>query len=176
MSQLSAAVTALQSESKFAKAYSEGVHKTKYWESTYEDAMDLIAKLPPIAATIYRNTFYDGQVAPIDNNLDWSANYAHMMGFTEPQFLELMRLYLTIHSDHEGGNVSAHTTHLVGSALSDPYLSLAAGMNGLAGPLHGLANQEVLNFILKFQEKYGDNWSKDDIRDFVWETLNSGKV
>ena len=62
MSQLSAAVTALQSESKFAKAYSEGVHKTKYWESTYEDAMDLIAKLPPIAATIYRNTFYDGQV------------------------------------------------------------------------------------------------------------------
>lgn len=46
-------------------------------------------------------------------------------------------------SDHEGGNVSAHTTHLVGSALSDPYLSFAAGLNGLAGPLHGLANQEV---------------------------------
>lgn len=46
-------------------------------------------------------------------------------------------------SDHEGGNVSAHTVHLVGSALSDPYLSFAAGMNGLAGPLHGLANQEV---------------------------------
>lgn len=46
-------------------------------------------------------------------------------------------------SDHEGGNVSAHTVHLVGSALSDPYLSFAAGLNGLAGPLHGLANQEV---------------------------------
>ena len=44
-------------------------------------------------------------------------------------------------SDHEGGNVSAHTCHLVGSALSDPYLSYGAGMNGLAGPLHGLANQ-----------------------------------
>jgi citrate synthase len=43
-------------------------------------------------------------------------------------------------SDHEGGNVSAHATHLVGSALSDPYLSFSAGMNGLAGPLHGLAN------------------------------------
>lgn len=47
-------------------------------------------------------------------------------------------------SDHEGGNVSAHTVHLVGSALSDPYLSFSAGMNGLAGPLHGLANQEVI--------------------------------
>jgi citrate synthase len=43
-------------------------------------------------------------------------------------------------SDHEGGNVSAHACHLVGSALSDPYLSFSAGMNGLAGPLHGLAN------------------------------------
>ena len=43
----------------------------------------------------------------------------------------------------QGGNVSAHATHLVGSALSDPYLSFSSGMNGLAGPLHGLANQEL---------------------------------
>merc|ERR1719309_789964 len=85
--------------------------------------MDLIAKLPVVAATIYNNLYRDGL------------------------FTELMRLYLTIHSDHEGGNVSAHTTHLVGSALSDPYLSFAAGMCGLAGPLHGLANQEVLVFL-----------------------------
>jgi len=176
MSQLSAAVTALQSESKFAKAYSEGVHKTKYWESTYEDAMDLIAKLPPIAAAIYRNTFYDGQVAPIDSSLDWSANYANMMGFSDPQFLELMRLYLTIHSDHEGGNVSAHTTHLVGSALSDPYLSFAAGMNGLAGPLHGLANQEVLVWLTKLQEELGGEVSDAELRDFIWNTLASGQV
>ena len=49
--------------------------------------------------------------------------------------------YFSLRSDHEGGNVSAHTSHLVGSALSDPYLSVAAAMNGLAGPLHGLANQ-----------------------------------
>jgi len=111
-----------------------------------------------------------------DAGLDYSANYANQLGFTNEEFWELMRLYIVIHADHEGGNVSAHATHLVGSALSDPYLSFSAGMNGLAGPLHGLANQECLNFILKFQEKYGDNWVKDDIRDFVWETLNSGKV
>ena len=53
---------------------------------------------------------------------------------------ECLRGYLTIHCDHEGGNVSAHASHLVGSALADPYLSLSAGINGLAGPLHGLAN------------------------------------
>lgn len=176
MSQFSAAISALQSESKFAKAYSEGVHKTKYWESTYEDTMDLVAKLPPIAAAIYRNSFYDGAVAPIDSGKDWSANYANMMGYTEPQFIELMRLYLTIHSDHEGGNVSAHTTHLVGSALSDPYLSFAAGMNGLAGPLHGLANQEVLVWLTKLQEELGVDVSDSELREFIWNTLASGQV
>ena len=103
--------------------------------------MDLIAKLPTVAAIIYRNLYRDGKVCSLDSNRDWSANFASMLGFDNPQFTELMRLYLTIHSDHEGGNVSAHTTHLVGSALSDPYLCFAAGMNGLAGPLHGLANQ-----------------------------------
>lgn len=103
--------------------------------------MDLIAKLPTVAAIIYRNLYRDGKVCSISSDQDWSANFATMLGFNNPQFTELMRLYLTIHSDHEGGNVSAHTTHLVGSALSDPYLSFAAGMNGLAGPLHGLANQ-----------------------------------
>jgi len=176
MSQFSAAITALQSESKFAKAYADGVHKTKYWDTCYEDAMDLIAKLPVIAAAIYRNTFKDGQVAPIDPSKDWSANYANMMGFDDAQFIELMRLYLTIHSDHEGGNVSAHTTHLVGSALSDPYLSFAAGMNGLAGPLHGLANQEVLVWLTKLREQVGDGVSDADMRDFIWNTLASGQV
>lgn len=146
MSQLSAAVNALQSESKFAKAYSEGVHKSKYWEYVYEDSMDLIAKLPTIAAIIYRNLYRDGtSVGAIDANKDWSWNFTSMLGYEDKQFTELMRLYLTIHSDHEGGNVSAHTCHLVGSALSDPYLSFAAAMNGLAGPLHGLANQVSSN-------------------------------
>ena len=67
-----------------------------------------------------------------------------MLGNNDPGFHELMRLYIIIHSDHEGGNASAHTCHLVGSTLSDPYLATSASMNALAGPLHGLANQEVL--------------------------------
>jgi citrate synthase len=87
-----------------------------------------------------------------------------------------MRLYLTIHSDHEGGNVSAHATHLVGSALSDPYLSFAAGMNGLAGPLHGLANQEVLVFLEKFVAQVGLGATKEQTTDFCWKLLKSGVV
>merc|ERR1712226_1510865 len=138
MSQLVAAVTALNSESKFAQGYSDGIHKSKYWEATYEDSMDLIAKLPVVAATIYNNQFREGATpCPIDLEKDWSHNFTEMIEYKDPMFIELMRLYLTIHSDHEGGNVSAHATHLVGSALSDPYLSFAAGMCGLAGPLHG---------------------------------------
>ena len=149
MSQLAAAANALQSESKFAKAYSSGVHKSKYWEYVYEDTMDLVAKLPTVAAIIYRNLYRDGtNVAPINPAKDWSANFTAMLGYDNPQFTELMRLYLTIHTDHEGGNVSAHTCHLVGSALSDPYLSFAAAMNGLAGPLHGLANQVRNSFFV----------------------------
>lgn len=82
----------------------------------------------------------------------------------------------TQRSDHEGGNVSAHTTHLVGSALSDPYLSFAAGLNGLAGPLHGLANQEVLLWLLKLQKDVGKNVTEQNLKDFIHKTLNSGQV
>jgi len=177
MSQLSAAANALQSESKFAKAYSEGVHKSKYWEYVYEDSMDLIAKLPTVAAMIYRNLYRDGtSVGTIDMNKDWSHNFTNMLGYDNPQFTELMRLYLTIHSDHEGGNVSAHTCHLVGSALSDPYLSFAAAMNGLAGPLHGLANQEVLVWIQRTIKQLGDDPTDEQVKEFIWKTLKSGQV
>jgi len=177
MSQFSSAITALNSESKFAQAYSSGVHKSKYWEHVFEDSMDLIAKLPVVAATIYRNTYRDGKgVGAIDSSKDWSQNFCDMLGYDNAEFTELMRLYLTIHSDHEGGNVSAHTVHLVGSALSDPYLSFAAGMNGLAGPLHGLANQEVLIFLKKIQQELGGNITDDALKDFIWKTLKSGQV
>lgn len=151
MTQLSAGVLACQPGSKFAQAYQDGIHKTKYWEPTLEDALDLCAKVSRIAAIIYHNCYGDNNAIPdADPSLDYGANYANMLGFTDADFWELMRLYIVIHADHEGGNVSAHATHLVGSALSDPYLSFSAGMNGLAGPLHGLANQECLNFILRF--------------------------
>ncbi|MPC26615.1 putative citrate synthase 1, mitochondrial [Portunus trituberculatus] len=162
-------------------------HELDSWEKTvmtvppkllcFEDSMDLIAKLPTVAATIYRNLYRDGtSIGAIDPAKDWSANFTAMLGYDDPQFTELMRLYLTIHSDHEGGNVSAHTTHLVGSALSDPYLSFAAGMNGLAGPLHGLANQEVLLWVTKLRAETGDDVTEDQLKEFIWKTLKSGQV
>jgi citrate synthase len=177
MSQLVAASAALQSESKFARAYAAGVPKSEYWLSTFEDSLDLIAKLPVIAAMIYRNVYKDGAIGVVDPKKDWSANFTSLLGMDSHEFTELMRLYLTIHSDHEGGNVSAHATHLVGSTLSDPYLSFSAGMAGLAGPLHGLANQEVLLWLMKLKESMGDaEVTPAKVAEMVNKTLAAGQV
>ena len=178
MTQFVIAIMALQTESTFAKRYAAGMSKKDYWEATFDDAMDLIARLPRVAAYIYRRKYKKGEHIQPNGLLDWAGNFAHMMGYGDNDgFKELMRLYLTIHADHEGGNVSAHATHLVGSALSDPYLSFAAGMNGLAGPLHGLANQEVIKWIFDMRQELGvETPSKTQIEEYVKKTLTEGKV
>jgi len=176
MTQFSMAIMALQTESVFARRYREGINKKEYWEPMYEDIMNLIARLPRIAAYIYRKTYKNGVHIEPDPKLDWAGNFAHMLGYDDLDFRKLMRLYLTIHVDHEGGNVSAHTTHLVGSALSDAYLSLAAGMNGLAGPLHGLAAQEVARWILDLREEFNGVPTKEQISDYIKRTLAEGRV
>ncbi|MDZ4682377.1 MAG: citrate (Si)-synthase, eukaryotic [Saprospiraceae bacterium] len=177
MTQFSIAITAMQNESVFARRYDEGFGKADYWDATYEDTMNLAARVPQVAAYIYRRSFHNGQHIASDPSLDWAANFAHMLGFESPEFKELMRLYMTIHADHEGGNASAHTTHLVGSTLSDAYYSLAAGMNALAGPLHGLANQEVIGWILEMLESLDTQTpSKEQIAEYVNQTLAAGRV
>ena len=177
MTMFTVGIMALQTESNFAKAYAKGINKKDYWSVVYDDAMDLIARLPRIAAYIYRRKYKNNEHINPNGLLDWAGNFAHMMGFEDETFKELMRLYMTIHADHEGGNVSAHTTHLVGSALSDPFLSLAAGMNGLAGPLHGLANQEVIKWIFELRDNLKTELpTKDQIAEYVKKTLQEGKV
>lgn len=177
MTQFSVAILALQKESLFAKAYSEGISKKDYWDYIYEDSMNLIARLPRVAAYIYRRKYKGGDHIQPNGMLDWAGNFAHMLGYDDKRFYALLRLYMTIHADHEGGNVSAHATHLVGSALSDPYLSLSAGINGLAGPLHGLANQEVIRWIEEMQKELGtETPSKEQIAQYIKDTLAAGKV
>jgi citrate synthase len=177
MTQFIAAITAMQTESVFAKKYRDGMSKTDYWDPMFEDAQTLIARLPRVAAYIYRRTYKNNVHIEPDYTLDWAGNFAHMLGFGDnKEFTELMRLYLTIHADHETGNVSAHTTRLVGSALSDAYLSFSAAMGGLAGPLHGLANQEVLRWVMDLKEELGGTPNQEQIKTALWTTLNSGQV
>ena len=171
------AILAMQSESVFAKAYQDGANKNTLWEFMFEDVLTLIGRLPRVAAYIYRRTYKEGKHIAPDANLDWAGNFAHMLGFEQDEFKKLMRLYLTIHVDHEGGNVSAHATRLVGSALSDAYLSFSAAMNGLAGPLHGLANQEVIRWIFELQKEIGKSLpTKEDLVKYIHKTLDEGRV
>lgn len=177
MTQFSMGVMSLQKDSKFAAAYANGVSKLDYWKYAMEDVMDLIAKLPSLAAYIYRRKYHNNEHIAPDKSLDWAGNLAHMMGFDDQGLKRLMRLYMTIHTDHEGGNVSAHATKLVGSALSDPYLAFSAAMNGLAGPLHGLANQEVIRWVYAMLEELGTNTpTSEQIKEYCSKTLSSGRV
>lgn len=178
MAMFDTAILVMERESKFRHHYDLGMPKSEYWIWTFEDALDIIARLPEIAAGVYRMRFNKGPRISRDPKLDWSSNYVRMLGLPDPggKFSDCMRLYLVLHSDHESGNVSAHTTFCVNSALSDLYYSLSAGLNGLAGPLHGLANQECLRWILDVREKFGGVPSEKELEQFAWETLNSGKV
>ncbi len=176
MTMYSAGILAMQRESVFVKRYNEGMKKTEYWEPMLEDVLNLLPKLPVLAAYIYRMKYKaDVHIAP-HPDLDMGGNFAHQMGFGKP-YDDVARMYFILHSDHESGNVSAHTTHLVASALSDAYYSLSAGINGLAGPLHGLANQEVLRWMMNFQKKLGGQEPTPElVEQALWDTLNAGQV
>lgn len=177
MAILSAAVMSLQRESHFNIKYKQGMSKMDYWDSTYEDAINLMAKLPLISAYIYNKLYKpkDGHTNP-NPSLDLGGNFAYMMGKQAP-YDDVSRMYFIIHADHESGNVSAHTGHLVASSLSDVYYSVSAMINGLAGPLHGLANQEVLRWLQGLRDQMGGKIpNEDEMKKYVWNTLNSGQV
>jgi citrate synthase len=176
MTIFSSAILSMSRESFFNKKYHAGVNKLDYWDSTYEDALNLLAKLPEIGAYIYRKLYRDGKRIQSNPNLDLGSNFAHMMGVPKP-YDEVTRMNLILHADHESGNVSAHTGHLVASSLSDVYLAISSMINGLAGPLHGLANQEVLRWLQGVSEKMdGRVPTIDEMKQFVWDTLHSGQV
>lgn len=178
MTMLSTAILVMEKESIFRKRYNAGEKKENYWKGSLEDALNIMARLPVISSGIYRLRYNKGERIPPKPDLDWAGNYAYMIGIPDPsgELANLMRLFFTLHSDHEGGNASALTTHTVASTLSDLYFALSAGLNALSGPLHGLANQEVLKWILMVQKKYNGVPTDEQLRKFAWETLNAGHV
>ncbi len=178
MAMLDTAILSMENESAFRKRYNEGMTKMEYWEPTLEDAIKILGTIHTIAAGIYRIRYKKGPIIEPSKKLDWAADYAKMLGLPpkKGETAAMMRLYMVLHSDHEGGNVSANTCHTVGSALSDPFYAVSAGLNGLAGPLHGLANQECLGWILQTMEKFNGVPTESEIRDYAWETLKAGKV
>ena len=177
MTMLSVAIQSMRVESLFVEKFNKGTPKNEYWKWILDDGIKLIGALPSIAAFIYRKITKNNDRIDPDVNLDWAGNYAYMLGINESDdFKKLMRLYLMLHSDHEGGNVSAFSSLTVASSLSSPFLAIGAGLNGLAGPLHGLANQECLKFVLEIHDHFNGAPNNKDLENFCWDRLNNGRV
>ena len=177
MTMLSVAIQSMRVESLFVEKFNKGTPKNEYWKWILDDGIKLIGALPSIAAFIYRKITKNNDRIDPDVNLDWPGNYAYMLGINESDdFKKLMRLYLMLHSDHEGGNVSAFSSLTVASSLSSPFLAIGAGLNGLAGPLHGLANQECLKFVLEIHDHFNGAPNNKDLEKFCWDRLNNGRV
>ncbi len=178
MVMLSTAVLVMENESYFKKRYEEGLSKDRLWEPMFLDSLNLIARIPAIAAYIYRKKFNKGPRIREDNRLDWATNFSKMLGVKDPDgsFAKLMKLYMVLHSDHEGGNVSSFACATIGSSLSDIYYMVGGGLNGLAGPLHGLANQECLRFIMKLRDDIGHPPSDDEVKTYCEGLLDNKRV
>jgi len=178
MVMFSSSILCMEKESEFRKLYDKGTNRDKLWEAMYEDCMNIIARVPHIAAFIYRKKFQKGDKIEPDNNLDWAANFGKMLGVEDKDgtFAKLMRLYMVLHSDHEGGNASAFTNLVISSTLSDAYYAFSGALNALAGPLHGLANQECLRFIVKMREEIGHPPTDEEVKTYCQNLLNNNRV
>jgi citrate synthase len=177
MTMFSLAILAMHNESVFSPLYIDGIAKSDYWDAYLEDSLNLTAKLPSLAAYIYNLKYRDGEHISTNPDLDWAANFAYMIGKGDDlEYQEFCRLYFCLLADHEGGNVSAHTSYIVASALADVYYAVSAGMDGLAGPLHGLANEDCLRWLLEVRKSFDQFPTLDQVRQFAVEYLKSGKV
>ncbi len=142
---------------------------TYYPHSDREDRIDLnilrlLSKAPTIAALSYKKSIGQPFIYP-RNDLSYTENFLHMMFAVpaEPYVLNpvverALNLLLILHADHEQ-NCSTSTVRMVGSSHANLYVSIAAGISALWGPLHGGANQKVIE-MLKMIHEDGDNYQK----------------
>jgi citrate synthase len=176
MTMLSAGLLALEHESALAHRVADGAPRDELWRAALDDALRLLHALPTLAAGVYRIRYHRGPRLAYDPVLDWAANFCMMLGHHNGTFERAMRIAAILQSDHEGGNVCAFACHTVGSVLSNPYLALSAGFNGLAGPLHGRSAQESTQWALDAIARYGGPPSEAQIEEYARDTLKSGRV
>ncbi len=116
----------------------------------YEDALNLVARIPTALAAIFRKRENWGDPIPSQPDRGYVSNFVHMLGMPggdEEKLTRLLSVYYNLHADHGGGNLSTFTGRAVASGLADMYRSMASGMNALAGPRHGMANQDAFKMV-----------------------------
>jgi len=144
-------------------------------EDYHEDSLNVIAKIPEIAATVINHHAGWSPAKPSQTDLGYIENFTHMLNAPNANKEELIRvfkLFNILHLDHGGGNLSAFVGKAVASGLEDMYGSLAAAMNALAGPRHGRANQESLSFIEDLIKKLGKDMTEEHLEAELREKLD----
>ena len=178
MAQLSTATLLMQRESAFQSAYERSVPRSELWEYMLEDALNLLARLPVIAAGIYRRKLRRlGWIDPRPG-LGFSADFARMLGLSDPQgrFEDFIRQFVVVHSDHEGANASVLTARITHSAMNDIFAAVSSAMNCLAGHLHGRANQESIQFILEIEHRFNGIPTEAELAEFIRDQLDSKRI
>ena len=151
------------------------LHKSSSGDSRkdfYEDALNVMAKVPAIVAAVFRLRSGWGDVIESKPSLGLVENFVHMLGVPnadENKLVSLLRTFYILHMDHGGGNLSTFTGKAVASGHADMYSSLAAAMCGLYGPLHGRANQNCLAFV----KEVGTS-DKEELRTILQDRLDRG--
>lgn len=140
-----------------------------------EDCLNLIAKIPEIAAVVINHHAGWNNLRPSQPELGYMENFAHMVNVPNGNIQELTRifkLFNILHYDHGGGNLSTFVGKAVASGLEDMYGSITAAMCALAGPRHGKANQDSLNFVKKVLDALGENASADQVEEYIRDKLD----
>lgn len=140
------------------------------------DAMNVVAQLPELVAAIYRIRSGWGDTIESKPELGYMENFVHMMNTPNAteHFTELMRVFNILHMDHGGGNLSTFVGKAIGSGQEDMYGSLMGAMSALAGPLHGMANQECLRFLKTSLENVADPTDETAVNQYIDKLFETG--
>lgn len=139
-------------------------------DSYSEDALNLIAKVPQIAAAVINHHAGWGPSKASKPELGYMENFTQMLnvsGGDSQKLLKAFKVFNKLHYDHGGGNLSAFVGKAVASGLEDMYGSIASAMCALAGPRHGKANQDCLTFVQRLSEELGDQISTESVEKII---------
>lgn len=145
----------------------------------HEDCLNLIAKIPEITATVINTHAGWTQKTDSRPDLGYIENFAHILNVPEGNkaaLTQVFKLFNILHYDHGGGNLSTFVGKAVASGLEDMYGSIAAAMCALAGPRHGRANQDSLEFVKKISEALGKDADADKVEALVRRMLANNEL
>jgi len=144
-----------------------------------EDCLNVIAKLPHIAAAVINSHAGWGPTPPPRADLGYMENFLHMLKFPDerkPNLIQVMKMFDVLHFDHCGGNLSTFVGKAVASGLENMWGSLAASMTALAGPRHGRANQDCLEFVQEVLDTVGESAKASDVEKLIRKKLDNKEL